>query len=574
MNASSSEGRPGRASVAPMGRGAVRLLWNSNPFYPISAALVLLGLRSSCDPLAKSFPTWAMLSGLAAYTLLLAGMAVFLVRRASVWDDVRTIVLLVVLVLLAIPAFLDDVLVRDPRLGVACELVGLLFACGVSEAVILGLRLRWPWTLRVPYHLMLALFFLHPVALAPLLRSPDDPALMWALFAFPTLAGAVTLTLLPAARRGARSVERGAAPWRWPLYPWTLFAMIGLAVGIRSYSHCLAVNYSGGTDGYERFDATIFGPYFLIPLGLATAAVVLEIGIAARNRAAVRVALAAPILLAGLAAFGDRPDAVYRRFLMLFADGTGGSPLFLAVVAAAIFYAVAALRRVRGATEALTLAIVILAIVGPRTFDLDGLTPPRAGPLVTAALLQAGIAVARRSIGRGVLATGLATAAVVVGPIGAWDLPTRAFVAAHVATLGILVLGALGRGGLARLLRGLAACLLAVGAVAVPLGFGGDVAGVYPIVPILVALAYAGLVGGRPFYVASAVGAIAWVGISGAQGYAWLRGIVSGLDQIAMGLAAFGVAAAISLFKAGMLPPRRGVRKPVPPVSYAEDLAG
>ncbi len=326
-------------------RGAFRVLWNSNPFYPISAALVMLGLRASCDPSSRVFPTWATLLGLAAYASLLSGMAILLVRRLRAWEDVRTIVLLVVLILFASPAFFDDVLARDPRLGIACEVAGLVFAMALSEVVLRGLAIRLPAGFRIPYHLFLALFYLHPVALAPVLRSPDDPAVAWGLFAFPTLAGAVTLMLLPAARRGASYVAKDGTPWRWPLYPWTLFVFIALGICVRSATHCLSVNYSGGTEGYEGVDGTVFGPYFLVPFGLAVAAVLLEIGMSSRSRATVRAALIIPMILVGFTAIGHRPDPVYQRFLRQFVDASGATPMFAALVVAIVFYATAAWRR-------------------------------------------------------------------------------------------------------------------------------------------------------------------------------------------------------------------------------------
>ena len=215
----------------PSGRGLIRFVCNSNPFYAISAVLVLLGLRTSYDPQAASFPTWALLSGLAAYTMLMAGMACVLVRRGGVWEDVRTLVLLVTVVILAIPAFFDDILASDPRLGIACELGGLVFAAAVSEGLLRGLALRFPIGFRVPYHLMLALVL--PAPGRQRLRCyghPDDPALMWALFAFPALAGAIALTLIPAARRGAAYVAKNGSPWRWPLYPWSLFVLMSVCV--------------------------------------------------------------------------------------------------------------------------------------------------------------------------------------------------------------------------------------------------------------------------------------------------------------------------------------------------------
>ncbi len=553
-----TEVRPRCASVAPVGRGLIRFLCNSNPFYAISAVLVLLGLRASYDPDAASFPTWALLSGLAAYTMLLAGMACLLVRRGAVWDDVRTLVLLVAMVLLAIPAFFDDLLARDPSLGVPCELGGLLFALLISEALLRGLGLRFPAGFRVPYHLMLALFFLYPIALIPLLKNPDDPALMWALFGFPVAAGAVALTLLPASRRGSAYVAKNGSPWRWPLYPWSLFVLMSIGVCARSFSLCLAVNYSGGTAGHEGIDTTIFGPYFLVPFGLAIAALLLESGIATQKPRVIRAGLILPLALVGLAAFGHRPDAAYQRFLQLFIEGAGGTPMFVAVVAAAGFYLVATVRRVAGAVDMLTVAVALMAVVGPSTIDFNGLTSPDAIPLLAASAIQFVLAWSRRSSSRATLGmVGLVTATI-IGPIGAWDTLARLAVAAHLATAGAMLIGGLFRDSLARFLRSFSALALVMAAT-VPAWFSSgaipeDTLRIYPIVPILAALGYGRLVGERTFFVAASAGIACWATLFGGRAYAALRRSVVGLDQIALGLVFFFMAAGISLIKAGVRP--------------------
>ncbi|MDB5349125.1 MAG: hypothetical protein JWN86_372 [Planctomycetota bacterium] len=559
MSAIDPEVRPRRGSAVPVGRGLVRFLCSSNPFYAISAVLVLLGLRSSYDPGAAAFPTWALLAGLSAYTMLLAGTACFLVRRGAVWDDVRTLVLLVAMVLLAIPAFFDDILARDPRLGIGCELGGLLFAVLISEAMLRGLALRLPAGFRVPYHLTLALFFLHPVALVPLLRSADDPALMWALFGFPAAAGAVALTLLPATRRGPAYVAKNGSPWRWPLYPWSLFALMSVGVCARAFSLCLAVNYSGGTSGYEGIDTTIFGPYFLIPFGMAIAILLLESGIATKSRLAMRTALAMPILLVGLAALGHRSDPAYQRFLQLFADGAGGSPMYVALVATALYYAVATWRRVPGSVDFLTAAIVAMSVVGPKTLDGSDLISPTAPPLLAASAIQIVLAISRRSSWRAILAVVGLTTATAVGPIG-WETAMRHFAAAHLALAGAMLIGGIFRGEVARFLRGISALVLAFAATVpiwyAPTSISEDLFRVYPIVPIIAALGYGHFLGGKLFFLAATAGISCWISIFGGRTYAALRRSVVGLDQIALGLLFFSLAASISLIKAGARPGR------------------
>ncbi len=196
----------------------------------ISADLVFIGLRMSFDTSGKTFETWALMIGLAGYTLLLAATACLLIRSCRVWDDVRTLLLLVVLMFLATSVTFDDTLASNPRLGRACFAGGFVFAAAVSEAVLRVIRLSLPALFRVPYYLILALFFLYPMAVSPFVGDPDGPALQWALWGFSPTAGLVFLSLLPAVRRGPESVAKNGSPWRWPLYPWVLFAVLGLGV--------------------------------------------------------------------------------------------------------------------------------------------------------------------------------------------------------------------------------------------------------------------------------------------------------------------------------------------------------
>src|SRR5258708_725518 len=79
-------------------RGLFRWVCTSNPFYVLSALLFCLGLWVSFGGQVVASQTWALLSGMGGYTLLLAVTACLLVRYVGVWDDVRTVLLLAVLI--------------------------------------------------------------------------------------------------------------------------------------------------------------------------------------------------------------------------------------------------------------------------------------------------------------------------------------------------------------------------------------------------------------------------------------------------------------------------------------------
>ncbi|HEX3450569.1 MAG TPA: hypothetical protein VHS97_20105, partial [Isosphaeraceae bacterium] len=324
-----------RALLAQPVRGFARFLYSSNPFYILSADLVFVGLRISFGSGGPASYSWALAIGLATYTLLLATTACFLIRVGKLWDDLRSLLLLIVILFLAMAMSFDDTMAADPRRGSLGYLGGFAFAVVVSEAVLRTIQLRLAGWYRAAYHAILAVVFLYPIALAPVLGEPESPRLQWALFGFSPLAGLVLLLLVPAARGGVALVAKNGSPWRWPLYPWSLFFVMAGGVGVRCYSLCVSFHYVGGS-------RTIFGPYFLVPMGLALSLIWLEIGIVARRRGVMVVASLMPLALAFMATTGFRYEPVYLHFLDLFRQTLGGSPVFWALVGAAAFHAYAA----------------------------------------------------------------------------------------------------------------------------------------------------------------------------------------------------------------------------------------
>ena len=555
---------PGSAAPTPpapraAGPRLLRALYTHNPFYVISADLIFIGLRMSFDPTAKAFDTWALIAGLVGFTLLLAVTACLLVRFGRVWDDMRSVLLLVVMMFLAISTTIDDVLIPRPGVGLALAAGGLAFAVLVSEGLLRGMRLWLPALYRGPYYLILALFFVYPVALRPLLARPDDPASHWAIFGFATVAGLAFLTLIPAIRRGGAYVKGNGSPWRWPLYPWSLFFFLGLGVCARAYYLSISLH---NVEGYR----SIFGPYFLVPFGFAIALLLLEGGLASGRAGVVRVALAMPFGLLGLAMVGHRPDPVYGRFLGLFRDGLGVAPPAATLILAVAFLGSAAARSVPRARGLALAALALLSVVGPGTLDPASLEGPRAWPLLVVGAILAGIAIRRGELRRGVVAAACLGAGLVLLPGDAWTVDRKVVALLHLILVAQLVLGAAlrDRDGstlgeqlrfLGALELGLVAALAAAGEPHLGAGIPAAILPIYPALVATVALAY-GLLVGVPAHLAVAgaiLGGMALV--AGARWYAQARLQVVGLDRIAAGLASFLVATLISLGKAGL--PRR-----------------
>ncbi len=200
----------------------VRWLYTHNPFYAISAALMLYAVRAGYGELQiGSINCWVMMGVLAGYTLLLAGVGVCIVRLGRVWEDARSILLLLLLLFLAVSISADDLFVKatTPGQGTALLACGFLFSVAVSAGVIWGSRIRVGWEYAVPFVLYLALFFAMPWWCSPELHPRATRLLNWTVFLFPQVAALLNLTLLPAVRRGAKGVANNGTPWPWPGVP-------------------------------------------------------------------------------------------------------------------------------------------------------------------------------------------------------------------------------------------------------------------------------------------------------------------------------------------------------------------
>jgi hypothetical protein len=441
----------------------------------------------------------------------------------------------------------DDALTGHFAVGACCSLIGLAFAAALSEVVVRGLGLRLGVWLRMPYHLTLALFFLYPVALGAM--SQQHPAVPWVVFSFPAVAGVVLLSLLPAIRKGPQYVKDNGSPWPWPWFPWTLFALLALAVGPRSYYLAVSMHQVGGL-------TTIFAPYFLVPVVFAVGVLVLEIGLVARSPVVVRIALSAPLGAVVLAGIACADEETALEFLADFRTILGGTPLFFTLVLSAGFYAWAALRRAAEAIDALTIALLALAFVTPGSYGFDTFGSARAMPVLFAAVAQA--AAARRHAGsrRWFLSACCALAAATIAWQDTWFTAWDGFVPRHLALGAMFLASIVFRDRLARLLEYSAAVILLIYGCTAALGSAwaiGDVPAIvsqtYPAFAIVAALLLARLLRSRLYYALAAMTAACWGLDRGGSLYARLHRVLPGLQYLLAALAAFAVALLISLLK-------------------------
>lgn len=147
----------------------IGLLYTHNPFYLISACLFVYGLKLlfrtgnaavlfQRGTVEYMSPT-RLMGSLVAVTLLMAATAVLIVRLGKVWEDARSLVLIVLLMLLAISVSLDELLsmASEQEKGLleigGMVLSGAAIAVGMVELLIRGLQVRLSWLWRGPLYL-------------------------------------------------------------------------------------------------------------------------------------------------------------------------------------------------------------------------------------------------------------------------------------------------------------------------------------------------------------------------------------------------------------------------------------
>ncbi|HVX10676.1 MAG TPA: hypothetical protein VHC22_05810 [Pirellulales bacterium] len=550
------------AGHAPAGApDFARFLYNHNPFYVISAALVLYGLRVSFLG-GDAFQTRALILGLMSFALLLSGTAWLIIRLGSVWNDARTILLIIVLLFVAISVACDLSLAgfdagsaRDLQTGIENFVGSYLFALFVSEGLLYALGIRLRGWLRLSYHLFLALFFLYPLAIVPVLVHSWDRLLPWTLLGFSLAASLAILALLPVMHRGASYVEHNGTPWRWPLFPWSLFVILGVAAGLRHYYLCLSFHAVPGLD-------SLFRPYFLVPPLLAVNLLLLEAAVVTRRRRVRILALAMPLGLLALAACRPADTFWQKLFFREFYTVLGGEPVYLTLTACIAFYALAAVRRLAGAIDWLGVSVAALSMIRPLA-QLSDPAHPNPWPIVACALIVLIPTLTRRSTARWFVAAGLVLAAFTSEYRQSWLEEGMGAVPWHLLLVVVLVLGSSPRDWFAKTLQELGSVMLCVSAIAWSAWLpelerragdwphGSLLAFGYPLATAGLAFAYGRAVGNKRYFAAAGVDVVLFGGVAGQRAYVLLRPLLAGLDYLLLGAGSFALAALMSLFKTG-----------------------
>lgn len=343
-------------------RNVGKFLWTHNPFYLISLTLVLHSTRLWHHDSLDAFNPWPLMSIIGGYLLLVAVTGFLLIKLGRVWDDARSILLMILLLFLELTLLVDGILIRDLRTGTMLLCMGWSAAVLISECLLIGLRMRLPVTYRLPFHLLLALMFLYPLYIVS--GTNDGDAMVWRIFWFSPCVAAGLLSLLPAIQRGRSDLVENGTPWSWPLYPWALFGFLTICLGLRAWALTLSFDpvMSQGLDAAMQMEG-IFGSYFLIPVVLALGVLLFEAGLVEKRPTLKIAGLLTPLCCLVMAlplAGGSGP---YLEFRQQFTERMG-SPVWGMLNLAWFFYVYAMLRGAKVAAAGVLGAAFAILVCG------------------------------------------------------------------------------------------------------------------------------------------------------------------------------------------------------------------
>jgi hypothetical protein len=443
-----------------------RFLYTHNPFYLLSASFVLYGLhaafgeRSEFAESAVSENVWLLAGSLCGYTLLLALTAYLVVRLGRVWEDARSLALLVILMFVAISVSFDELCYALPSTASTVLTFGLIFSLLVSEGLIRSLEVKFPLSYRLPLYLTFGLFFLYPLWVSPNLTEQSDLVTAWRVFSFPLSAGVVTLTLLPAVRRGSSFVQKNGTPWEWPWYPWPVFVFLAVGVCFRSYVLTLSFQAARGLE-------SSFSLYYLTPFFFAVLVLLNEIGFAEKSRRMQRFVIRiAPALLLMAVPLGHGEP--FESFLGNVVERIG-SPVWISLLSVGLFYACLWARGIKEAEFACMAALFLATYIGPRTIGFDSVAAPQWWPFALIGGVQAVRTTLLKSSLRFTVSGCCLLAALACQSQGSWFTSHHGVIPVHLAVVLVLLAGFAFKDRFSQFLRRVSPLVIAVPAVLVTL---------------------------------------------------------------------------------------------------------
>src|SRR3974390_819156 len=103
--------RPTPPASTDLFRQVARFCYTQNPFYLLSVAFVLHSTRLWYHQGAGPFNPWPLMGIICGYILLVAVVGFILVRFGKVWDDARSIFLILLLLFVELSLTFDGLLI-------------------------------------------------------------------------------------------------------------------------------------------------------------------------------------------------------------------------------------------------------------------------------------------------------------------------------------------------------------------------------------------------------------------------------------------------------------------------------
>ena len=529
----------------------LRFLVNHNPFYLISTLLLLYGLQIATDS-GASIHEHKLAVILCGVIVLMAATAIAIVKFGGVWDDARTILLSIMLLLVGVTIGCDTEVMVD-RGSAAKILIGVLaFGILVWEVLLWSLKIKLPVSFRVPVYLMHALFFLWGLIFVtngtPNLLGTLSPS--WRLYMFGWAFAVAMLMCLPIIWRGRNVFRNNGTPWKWPLFPWSILVVLVVAACVRMFMLSLQFIPAFG------WRNSLAGHFFM-PIFFAAYVLVVEMTASFFPRIKHAYLLGAiPVLMLALPWRASEMSTLFLGEV----SSTIGNPLWLALMMIVTFGVALWIRGHREVEFGTQLFLLGAVFVWPNRPEISAV-PVSAIPLIVLAVFHAVRAWRIVSSARWVLALAFATIAVwVLLPAENYGNRFAWAVSAHVVWFGFLLIGILHRDRFAARLRvaslGMTCAMAAVSLVGAFAGYwpGWD-AVLYVVILQLSLLTCwqwnAGQLFGRVAILLSA----GWLGgvaeLPGRMSWAWLEGR-AGMLLLFAGLC-FLLGLMISFSKAGWL---------------------
>ncbi len=342
-----------------------------NPFYLISGACFIHSLKFATGGEAGPLSLYPRLILIGCYLLTMVITALVLVRRYKLWDDTRSLLLIVLLLFCELNLGFDELLATQFARGAIGDCGALLTIVLISELLFRGLPLKFPGIYRVPYYLLWSAISLWPIASQAAGATFNLDAARWTIAAFSPLCAMLLLTLIPAARVGRSGIEPSGTPWPWPLHPWTVFFFLILAVVFRLNALCVSFDSAtdfGAVQAYALLN--IFSPWLLIPLLLAISQLVLERALVKQAIAGQSLACLMALMCIPLGLSAGSGNEVSMTFVNDVTH-TLGSPAWLALMGCLAFHVLALARGARPAFAGLLTSLTIASFVSPQTVAFD-----------------------------------------------------------------------------------------------------------------------------------------------------------------------------------------------------------